>query len=91
MDRAYELNSYNMHRLVLTGVMVAAKFVDDFYFSNNYWSKVPGPILYLLLQAACRRRASPLACRLSRLRLSRLLAAHCPLLSMLSASCRELL
>jgi len=20
--------------------MVAAKFVDDFYFSNNYWAKV---------------------------------------------------
>ena len=42
MDGAYELNSYNMHRLILTGIMVAAKFVDDFYFSNNYWSKVGG-------------------------------------------------
>lgn len=41
-DGAYELNSFNMHRLILTGVMVAAKFVDDFYFSNNYWSKVGG-------------------------------------------------
>ena len=42
VDGAYELNSYNMHRLILTGIMVAAKFVDDFYFSNNYWSKVGG-------------------------------------------------
>lgn len=41
-DGAYNLNSYNMHRLVLTGVMIAAKFVDDFYFSNNYWAKVGG-------------------------------------------------
>ena len=41
-DGAYTLNSFNMHRLVLTGIMVAAKFVDDFYFSNNYWAKVGG-------------------------------------------------
>eukprot|EP00802_Teleaulax_amphioxeia_P018710 Tamp_18915.p1 GENE.Tamp_18915~~Tamp_18915.p1 ORF type:complete len:232 (+),score=45.34 Tamp_18915:476-1171(+) len=41
-DGAYQLNSFNMHRLVLTGIMVAAKFVDDFYFSNNYWAKVGG-------------------------------------------------
>lgn len=42
IDPAYKLNSFNMHRLVVTGIMVAAKFVDDFYFSNNYWSKVAG-------------------------------------------------
>eukprot|EP00960_Hanusia_phi_P069867 767180-Hanusia_phi.AAC.2 len=41
-DATYLLNSYNMHRLVLTAVMVATKFVDDFYFSNSYWSKVGG-------------------------------------------------
>ena len=43
IDPAYKLNSFNMHRLVVTGIMVAAKFVDDFYFSNNYWSKVNTP------------------------------------------------
>mmetsp|Transcript_54568 Transcript_54568/g.111357 ORF Transcript_54568/g.111357 Transcript_54568/m.111357 type:complete len:208 (-) Transcript_54568:38-661(-) len=42
LDSAYKLNSYNFHRLCLTAIMVAAKFVDDFYFSNNYWAKVGG-------------------------------------------------
>lgn len=41
-DTSYQLNSYNMHRILLTGIMVAAKFVDDFYFSNKYWAKVGG-------------------------------------------------
>mmetsp|Transcript_43669 Transcript_43669/g.68382 ORF Transcript_43669/g.68382 Transcript_43669/m.68382 type:complete len:225 (-) Transcript_43669:133-807(-) len=42
LDPAYKLNSFNLHRLLITAVMVATKFVDDFYFSNNYWSKVGG-------------------------------------------------
>ncbi len=43
LDTGYKINSYNFHRLILTAVMVAAKFVDDFYFSNNYWAKVDPP------------------------------------------------
>mmetsp|Transcript_1634 Transcript_1634/g.3709 ORF Transcript_1634/g.3709 Transcript_1634/m.3709 type:complete len:205 (+) Transcript_1634:138-752(+) len=42
IDISYKINSYNFHRLILSSIMVAAKFVDDFYFSNNYWAKVGG-------------------------------------------------
>ncbi|KAJ1477414.1 cyclin-domain-containing protein [Baffinella frigidus] len=42
LDSAYRINSFNLHRTFLTATMVAAKFVDDFYFSNNYWAKVGG-------------------------------------------------
>ncbi|CBI16684.3 hypothetical protein AAG906_038667 [Vitis piasezkii] len=36
------INSYNVHRLLITGVMVAAKFMDDMYYNNAYYAKVGG-------------------------------------------------
>jgi len=36
------VNSLNVHRLVITSIMVAAKFFDDQYFNNVYFSKVGG-------------------------------------------------
>ncbi|RDY13265.1 Cyclin-P3-1, partial [Mucuna pruriens] len=36
------LTSFNAHRLLITSVMVAAKFLDDKYYSNAYYAKVGG-------------------------------------------------
>ncbi|KAK9282085.1 hypothetical protein L1049_004997 [Liquidambar formosana] len=36
------LTSLNVHRLLITGVMVAAKFIDDAFFNNAYYAKVGG-------------------------------------------------
>ncbi|XP_010246095.1 PREDICTED: cyclin-U4-1-like [Nelumbo nucifera] len=36
------INSLNIHRLLITSVMVAAKFMDDMYYNNAYYAKVGG-------------------------------------------------
>ena len=36
------LTSTNFQRLFLVAVMEAAKFLDDFYFSNKHWAEVGG-------------------------------------------------
>ncbi|KAL6968322.1 hypothetical protein U1Q18_034126 [Sarracenia purpurea var. burkii] len=36
------LTSLNVHRLLITSVMVAAKFTDDAFFNNAYYAKVGG-------------------------------------------------
>ncbi|CAM8896053.1 unnamed protein product [Rhodiola kirilowii] len=36
------LTSLNAHRLLITGVMVAAKFIDDAFYNNAYYAKVGG-------------------------------------------------
>ncbi|XP_058104082.1 cyclin-U4-1 [Magnolia sinica] len=36
------INSFNVHRLLITSVMVAAKFMDDMYYNNAYYAKVGG-------------------------------------------------
>ncbi|KAF5731534.1 cyclin-P3-1 isoform X2 [Tripterygium wilfordii] len=36
------LNSLNVHRLLITSIMVAAKFTDDAFFNNAYYAKVGG-------------------------------------------------
>ncbi|KAK9202590.1 hypothetical protein WN944_017802 [Citrus x changshan-huyou] len=36
------INSFNVHRLLITSVMVAAKFLDDVYYNNAYYAKVGG-------------------------------------------------
>ncbi|XP_010258734.1 PREDICTED: cyclin-U4-1-like [Nelumbo nucifera] len=38
------INSFNVHRLLITSVMVAAKFMDDMYYNNAYYAKVGGII-----------------------------------------------
>jgi len=38
----FVISNLNLHRLVLTCVTVAAKFHDDVYYSNDYYSKVGG-------------------------------------------------
>ncbi|CAA7388707.1 unnamed protein product [Spirodela intermedia] len=36
------LTSLNVHRLLMTSVVVAAKFIDDGFFNNAYYAKVGG-------------------------------------------------
>ncbi|XP_065860070.1 cyclin-U4-1 [Euphorbia lathyris] len=36
------IDSFNVHRLLITSVMVAAKFMDDMYYNNAYYAKVGG-------------------------------------------------
>ncbi|XP_054803806.1 cyclin-P3-1 [Prosopis cineraria] len=47
MDRYFQrkggyLTSFNVHRLLITSVMVAAKFVDDGCYSNGHYARVGG-------------------------------------------------
>jgi Cyclin len=36
------LTSLNVHRIIITSLMLAAKFFDDAYFNNAYYAKVGG-------------------------------------------------
>ncbi|XP_023539091.1 cyclin-U4-1-like [Cucurbita pepo subsp. pepo] len=36
------INSFNVHRLLITSVLVSAKFMDDTYYNNAYYAKVGG-------------------------------------------------
>lgn len=38
----FALTSFNVHRVVITSIMVAAKFFDDQYYNNAYYAKVGG-------------------------------------------------
>ena len=42
MQRDFHVHSLNVHRILLASVMVAAKFLDDFYYSNEFWAKIGG-------------------------------------------------
>jgi hypothetical protein len=41
-QKKVHLTSLNVHRLVITSVMVAAKFIDDSFFNNTYYARVGG-------------------------------------------------
>ncbi|KAI3678927.1 hypothetical protein L6452_38231 [Arctium lappa] len=36
------VTSLNVHRLLITSIMLAAKFIDDVFFNNAYYAKVGG-------------------------------------------------
>ncbi|MED6218645.1 hypothetical protein PIB30_028486 [Stylosanthes scabra] len=36
------LTSFNAHRLLITSLLVAVKFLDDRYFSNDYYAQIGG-------------------------------------------------
>merc|ERR1719409_2507088 len=38
----FTISNLNIHRLLVTSVMLAAKFFDDVYYSNAYYAKVGG-------------------------------------------------
>ncbi|KAL2460955.1 Cyclin-U4-1 [Abeliophyllum distichum] len=39
---ALPINSFNVHRLLITSVMIAAKFMDDLYYNNACYAQVGG-------------------------------------------------
>jgi len=39
---AFLVNSLNVHRIIITSVMLAAKYFDDHYYNNAYYGKVGG-------------------------------------------------
>lgn len=43
----FVVNSLNIHRLLITSVMLAAKSYDDQYFNNAYYAKVGG--MYIVI------------------------------------------
>merc|ERR1719247_705209 len=42
IDPAMTVCELNVHRLLVISAMLAAKFHDDVYYSNNYYAKVGG-------------------------------------------------
>jgi len=41
-NKSFSVNSYNVHRLIFTSVMIAAKYLDDDHWSNAYWGRIGG-------------------------------------------------
>lgn len=42
LHEEFEINMLNIHRLIITSVMLAAKFFDDVYYSNAFYARVGG-------------------------------------------------
>uniref|UniRef100_A0A7S4QEV9 Cyclin n=2 Tax=Alexandrium monilatum TaxID=311494 RepID=A0A7S4QEV9_9DINO len=38
----FTICSLNIHRLLVTSIVLAAKFYDDIYYSNTFYAKVAG-------------------------------------------------
>lgn len=41
------LDSFNIHRLIISGIMVASKFFSDVFYTNTRYAKVNAKALYL--------------------------------------------
>ncbi|ONK55604.1 uncharacterized protein A4U43_UnF1020 [Asparagus officinalis] len=39
---AVSIDSFNVHRFIITSVLAAVKFMDDIYYNNTYFAKVGG-------------------------------------------------
>ncbi|XP_038900591.1 cyclin-U4-1-like [Benincasa hispida] len=39
---SFSIDSFNVHRLLITSVLLSAKFLDDLYYNNAYYAKVGG-------------------------------------------------
>ncbi|XP_062224228.1 cyclin-P4-1-like [Phragmites australis] len=44
-EQAEVVDSYSVHRLLITTVMVAAKFMDDIHYNNAYFARVGGVLV----------------------------------------------
>jgi hypothetical protein len=42
LHESFTVNRTNVHRLILAALLVGAKYFDDFFYSNSYYSKVGG-------------------------------------------------
>ncbi|KAI1292907.1 hypothetical protein EDD11_008576 [Mortierella claussenii] len=40
--RQFSIDSYNIHRLIIAGIMVSAKYFSDVFFTNSRYAKVGG-------------------------------------------------
>ncbi|EFA80349.1 Non-receptor tyrosine kinase [Heterostelium album PN500] len=40
--RNFIVNSYNIHRILITSILVAAKYLDDIFYNNHFYSQVGG-------------------------------------------------
>ena len=38
----FVISSLNVHRLLITAIMLASKFFDDVYYNNAYYARVGG-------------------------------------------------
>jgi hypothetical protein len=61
-DAALQPTMLNVHRLLLTSTMLAAKFTDDRYYNNAFYAKVRGRLPAGPRLLACR----PLRCAAAR-------------------------
>lgn len=41
-DHRLRVSPYNVHRLLITAIMIAAKYVDNAWYSNSYYARVGG-------------------------------------------------
>lgn len=41
-DRRLRVSPFNIHRLLITAIMISAKFVDNAWYSNKYYARVGG-------------------------------------------------
>ncbi|KAF9106417.1 hypothetical protein BGX29_009573 [Mortierella sp. GBA35] len=49
-NNGFRINSFNIHRLLITSLMIAAKFTSDLFYSNARYAKVGGLALLELNQ-----------------------------------------
>lgn len=42
------MTNRNAHRLLISAIVVSAKFFDDFYFKNSFYAKLGGISLELI-------------------------------------------
>jgi hypothetical protein len=42
LHESFTVNRTNVHRLILAALLIGAKYFDDFFYSNSYYSKVGG-------------------------------------------------
>jgi len=53
-SKALRITSLNVHRILLTSIMIAAKILDDCRWNNKYYSHVAGVTAKELLSLECR-------------------------------------
>lgn len=58
----FVVNSLNIHRLLITSIMLAAKFFDDQYFNNAYYAKVRDETSGIGQRRGCNLRFAHLCC-----------------------------
>jgi Cyclin len=59
-DEGLRPGPLNVHRLLLTGVLLAAKLMDDHYYNNAYYAKVG--LQRVCFAAHCRWQCPPVLC-----------------------------